>query len=105
MIGSPTKREIQSVIHFLTARNMSAADIHRQVTKVYDTEAMSDSKVRKWSGSLNVAEQKEKRYAISLDFWICYKVEGNDMLSRIVIGDETWVSHITPESKQQSMEW
>ncbi|GBO29216.1 hypothetical protein AVEN_42414-1 [Araneus ventricosus] len=27
------------------------------------------------------------------------------MLSRIVTGDETWVPHITPESKQQSMEW
>ncbi|KFM59394.1 hypothetical protein X975_02345, partial [Stegodyphus mimosarum] len=27
------------------------------------------------------------------------------MLSEIVTGDETWVSHITPESKQQSMEW
>ncbi|GFX31131.1 uncharacterized protein TNCV_2026341 [Trichonephila clavipes] len=24
---------------------------------------------------------------------------------RIVTGDETWVSHITPESKRQSMEW
>ncbi|GFQ89356.1 hypothetical protein TNCT_480921 [Trichonephila clavata] len=27
------------------------------------------------------------------------------MLSRIVTGDETWVSHITLESKQQLMEW
>ncbi|GFX25381.1 hypothetical protein TNCV_1423661 [Trichonephila clavipes] len=27
---------------------MSAADIHRYVTEVYGTEAMSDSKVRKW---------------------------------------------------------
>ncbi|GFU67385.1 histone-lysine N-methyltransferase SETMAR [Trichonephila clavipes] len=27
------------------------------------------------------------------------------MLSQIVNGDETWVSHINPESKQQSMEW
>ncbi|GFX93833.1 hypothetical protein TNCV_1590091 [Trichonephila clavipes] len=27
------------------------------------------------------------------------------MLSRIVNGDETWVPHITMESKQQSMEW
>ncbi|GFU27840.1 hypothetical protein TNCV_449471 [Trichonephila clavipes] len=27
---------------------MSAADIHRQITEVYGTEAMSDSKVRKW---------------------------------------------------------
>jgi len=27
------------------------------------------------------------------------------MLSHIVTGDETWVSHITPESKQQSLHW
>ncbi|GFX64606.1 uncharacterized protein TNCV_1671421 [Trichonephila clavipes] len=27
---------------------MSAADIHRQMTEVYGTETMSDSKVRKW---------------------------------------------------------
>ncbi|GFU45953.1 hypothetical protein TNCV_5102511 [Trichonephila clavipes] len=27
---------------------MSAADIHRQITQVYGTEAISDSKVRKW---------------------------------------------------------
>ncbi|GBL96274.1 hypothetical protein AVEN_118801-1 [Araneus ventricosus] len=27
------------------------------------------------------------------------------MLSRIVTGGKTWVSHVLPESKQQSMEW
>jgi histone-lysine N-methyltransferase SETMAR len=27
------------------------------------------------------------------------------VLSHIVTGDETWVSHITPESKQQSLLW
>ncbi|GFV59722.1 histone-lysine N-methyltransferase SETMAR [Trichonephila clavipes] len=50
-------------------------------------------------------EHKEKRFAISLDFLIHYEGEGDDMLSRIVTGDETWVSKISPESKQQSMEW
>ncbi|GFV77138.1 hypothetical protein TNCV_1771501 [Trichonephila clavipes] len=35
---------------------------------------------------------------------IRYEEEKDDMLSRIVTGDETWVSHITPESNQQSME-
>ncbi|GFV77098.1 mariner Mos1 transposase [Trichonephila clavipes] len=50
-------------------------------------------------------EHKEKMFAISLDFLIHYEEEGDDMLSRIVTGDKTWVSHITPESKQQSMEW
>jgi hypothetical protein len=32
-----------------------------------------------------------------------YHKEGDGMLSHIVTGDETWVSHITPESKQQSL--
>ncbi|GFT97817.1 uncharacterized protein TNCV_4587251 [Trichonephila clavipes] len=51
------------------------------------------------------AEHKEKRFALLLDFLIRYEEEGDDMLSRIVTGDETWVSHITLESKEQSMEW
>ncbi|GFU18189.1 HTH_48 domain-containing protein [Trichonephila clavipes] len=47
VIESPTKSEIRSVIRFLTARKMSAADIHRHITEVYGTEAMSD-KVPNW---------------------------------------------------------
>ncbi|GFV71582.1 uncharacterized protein TNCV_1397791 [Trichonephila clavipes] len=95
---------------------------------------MSDSKVRKWvrkfkDGQTNVldeerssrpsgitddlmqaveaeiSEHKEKRFAISLGFLIHYEEEGDDMLSRIVTGEETSVSNITPESKHQSMEW
>jgi len=34
-----------------------------------------------------------------------YHKEGDDMLSHFVTGDETWLSHITPESKQQSLHW
>ncbi|GFT23325.1 histone-lysine N-methyltransferase SETMAR [Trichonephila clavipes] len=82
VIESPAKYEIRSVILFLTARNMSAADIHRQITEVYGTEAMSNSK------TTHTAEHKEKRFAISLDFLIRYEEEGEDMLSRIVTGDE-----------------
>ncbi|GFX95216.1 histone-lysine N-methyltransferase SETMAR [Trichonephila clavipes] len=33
---------------------------------------------------------KEKRFAISLDFLLRYEEEGDDMLSIIDIGDETW---------------
>ncbi|GFW02061.1 HTH_48 domain-containing protein [Trichonephila clavipes] len=98
VIESPAKCEIQSVIRFLTARNRSAADIHRHVTEVYGTEAMSDSKIRKrklssrWVPRLLTAEHEEKRFAISLDFLIRYEEERDDMLSRIVTEDETWVS-------------
>ncbi|GFY24177.1 histone-lysine N-methyltransferase SETMAR [Trichonephila clavipes] len=161
---------------------MSAADIHRHITELYGTEAMSDNKVdRKWvrkfkDGRTNVhdeertggqpsvitddlmqavetkirenkrftittlsmefldisrsvvykivtedlnfkklcywwvlrlltAEHKDKRFAILLDVLIRYDEEGDGMLSRIVARDETWVSHITLESKQRSMQW
>ncbi|GFT14403.1 HTH_48 domain-containing protein [Trichonephila clavipes] len=40
--------EIRSVIRFLTAKNVSAAEIHRQISDVYGPNAMSSSKVRKW---------------------------------------------------------
>ncbi|GFW49431.1 mariner Mos1 transposase [Trichonephila clavipes] len=149
VIESTTKCEVRTVIRFLTARNMSAADIHRQITEVYSIEAMSDSKVRKVrkfkDGRTNVhdeersdppsvitdylmqtvetkirenkivfsvgtqttraAEHKEKTFASSLVFFIRYERKGDAILSRIITGDETWVSHITPESKQQSMKW
>ena len=34
-----------------------------------------------------------------------YVEDGDNFFHRIVIGDETWVLHYTPESKQQSMVW
>lgn len=180
IIESPAKCEIRSVIRFLTARNMSAINIHRQVTEVYGPDVMSEGKVRKWvreykcgrenvhdesrsgrpsvvsddlifavdakiredrrftitklslefteisrsvlykivSENLNfrklcsrwvpkllTEDHKKKRFECALNFLTQYNEEGDEMLSRIVTGDETWVSHITPESKQQSMEW
>ena len=47
-IDQPADCEIRSVIRFLTARNVSPAEIHRQISEVYGPNAMSDSKVRKW---------------------------------------------------------
>jgi len=34
---------------------------------------------------------------------MCYTQEGEEFLDSIVTGDETWVFHHTPESKQQSL--
>jgi len=31
--------------------------------------------------------------------------KGENFLSHVVTGDESWVSHVTPKSKQQSMQW
>jgi hypothetical protein len=50
-------------------------------------------------------EHKMKRQAFVLTFLTRYSEQGDDFLSFIVTGDETWLLHVTPESKQQSMEW
>jgi len=38
-------------------------------------------------------------------FWIFFRRDPNDFLSRLVTMDETWLYHHDPEAKQQSMEW
>ncbi|GBN95292.1 Mariner Mos1 transposase [Araneus ventricosus] len=48
---------------------------------------------------------KTKRFGSTLTFLTRYSEEGNEFLNKIVTGDENWVCHVTPESKQQSMEW
>ncbi|GFU22319.1 histone-lysine N-methyltransferase SETMAR [Trichonephila clavipes] len=55
--------------------------------------------------TLLTLEHKEKRFVTSLGILIRYEEEGDDMLSRIITGDEAGVFHINPESKQHSMEW
>jgi len=40
-----------------------------------------------------------------LMFLMCHSEESVKFLDSIVTGDETWVFHHTPESKQQLTEW
>jgi hypothetical protein len=52
-IKKPAACEMRSVIRFLIARNMKAADIHRQLCQVYGEHAMMDSVARRWVGHFN----------------------------------------------------
>jgi hypothetical protein len=54
---NPAACEMQSVIHFLNAKNMKPAEIHRQLCDVYGEHAMSSSMVRKWGLLFN--EERE----------------------------------------------
>jgi len=58
-----------------------------------------------WVLKMLTEEHKLKWQASALDFLTRYSEEGDNFLSHVVTGDETWVSHATPESKQQFMEW
>ena len=48
---------------------------------------------------------KAARMGAALMFLERYEWHGNAFLDQIVTGDETWISHNTPTSKRQSMEW
>jgi hypothetical protein len=45
-IDYPATCEIRSVIQFLNAKNMSSAEIHRELCAVYDQNVMSEGTVR-----------------------------------------------------------
>ncbi|GBN17723.1 hypothetical protein AVEN_221254-1 [Araneus ventricosus] len=58
IIESPAPCEVRSVIRFLSARNLSAAGIHRQICKVYGAAAMCEGKVRKWAREFKAGRDK-----------------------------------------------
>jgi hypothetical protein len=45
------------------------------------------------------------KMGLSLQHLLRYADEGNDMLNRIVTGDESYVDHYQPESKRAPMQW
>ena len=59
----------------------------------------------RWVPKNLTPEHKTKRLGAALTFLQRYHDDGDGFLDRIVTGDETWVSHFTPETKQQSMHW
>ena len=50
-------------------------------------------------------EHKLRRMEICQRLLNRYNNEGEEFLSRIVTGDESWVHHYSPETKRQSLEW
>ncbi|GFU88054.1 uncharacterized protein TNCV_1336231 [Trichonephila clavipes] len=54
-----------------------------------------------WVPKMLTEEHKKKRMGFALDFLTRYAKAGDQLLDHIVTGDEAWVYHHTPESKQQ----
>jgi len=59
----------------------------------------------RWVPKMPTEEHKKQLVACALTFLMRYYKEGDGMLSHILTEDETRVSHITTESKQQSLHW
>jgi len=58
-----------------------------------------------WMPKMLKDDHKTKRMGSALKFLTHYAQEGDEFLDLFVTGNETWVFHHTPESKQQSLEW
>jgi len=50
-------------------------------------------------------QHKSQRMGLSLQHLQRYQDEGDDMLSRIITGDESWVHHYESGTKRASMQW
>jgi hypothetical protein len=48
-------------------------------------------------------EHESKHMVAALKFFVRYHQEGDNFFNQIVTGDETWISHIAPESKHHSV--
>ncbi|GBM94897.1 hypothetical protein AVEN_89818-1 [Araneus ventricosus] len=54
----------------------------------------------RWVPKMFTGVHKTKGLGSALTFLTRYSDEDNEFLNKIVTGDETWVCHVTPESKQ-----
>jgi hypothetical protein len=59
----------------------------------------------RWVPKMFTDAHKTQRMAWALTFLEWYCKDGNEFLNHIVTGDETWVSCVKAETKEQSKQW
>ncbi|UYV72968.1 hypothetical protein LAZ67_10001302 [Cordylochernes scorpioides] len=59
----------------------------------------------RWVPRLFLENHKQQRMEAARAFLEMHQRDGDQLFSRIVTGDESWVHHSTPETKRQSMVW
>ncbi|GFY22383.1 uncharacterized protein TNCV_2176441 [Trichonephila clavipes] len=80
--------------------------IYRSLLHESATKPLLFKKLCAWGLQKNLTtENKIQRLGAALNFLRRYHDDGDEFSDRIVTGDETWISHFTPETKQQSMHW
>ncbi|GFU72921.1 HTH_48 domain-containing protein [Trichonephila clavipes] len=118
-IEIPLKCEVRGVIRFLWAKNLSTADIPRELCAVYGSNIISEGVVRQWehfpnislavlyetvTGKLGYRKFCAHGYPQNQSNGRCLRISflvphgwGGLFLNRIVTGDDTWVAHVNVE--------
>jgi len=89
-----TIRELHHIIP-----EVSKTTIHDAVTEKVGYRKLCAG----WVPKISTDDHKTKRMGSALKFLTRYALEGDEFLDSIVTGEETWIFHHTPESKQQSL--
>jgi hypothetical protein len=74
------------------------------LTILHERLLMSKVSVR-WVPRMLSPPQKQNRVLISKEIFDLFKEGKEAFLSKVVTGDETWIHHWDPETKQESMQW
>jgi hypothetical protein len=80
---------------------VSKSFVHEIVKETLDYRKLC----ARWVPKTLNENHKKNRMGAALTFLTRYSEKDDDFLDSIVTGDETWMFHHTPESKQQLMEW
>jgi len=69
-------------------------------------EHLGLSKVRaRWAPRFLTPVQKSFRVETCSELLAIYSATPDNVLSRLITGDETWIHHWDPDTKQESMQW
>ena len=111
LISHDLLQEIEGEI--LANRHVTITELHHIIPEVSKTtfhEAVTEKLgyrrlYARWVPKMLTDDHKTKWMGSALKFLTRYAQEGDTFLDSIVTGDETWVFHHTPQSKQQSLQW
>ncbi|XP_035234096.1 uncharacterized protein LOC118205926 [Stegodyphus dumicola] len=85
----------------VSALAMEFPQISRSLMHEIVTEKLKFRKLcSRWVQKFLTEKHKTKRMGSALQFLTRYAESGEEFLTQIVTGDETWVSYDTPESNQ-----
>lgn len=90
------------------SKKQIAATVNISTGSVFNIlhEVLGMSKVScRWVPRMLTVQNKRERVAAAREFLAMVEDDPDELFSRIVTCDETWIHHYDPETKQQSMQW
>lgn len=97
------RQDRRITIHELSLRvpEISESSIQRILSEKLDYRKVC----ARWVPRMLTEDHKRQRVETSRQFLQQWADQKEEFLDSVVTGDETWVFHFTPETKQQSREW